>query len=69
MYSSSLPAIIDTDRTNFEKPLINAKFSDGPTALNPGPILPRHVITEVKHVVISTFSNEIRNVPINTRNI
>ena len=55
------------ERTSFEKSVMKAKLSDGPTAPKPGPILPRHVITEVRHVVKSAFPKDTRKVPTKRR--
>ena len=63
VYNSSLPASIYTDRTKVEKSLRTPKFSVGPTSPKPGPTLPRHVMTDEKHVIKSAFSKAIRMAP------
>lgn len=60
---SNLPASIMIDKISFEKFEKKAKFSVGPTKLNPGPTLLIHVNTEVKLERRSTFSILIINVP------
>lgn len=58
--SSSLPANISIINTYLEKIEKCAKFCVGPTSERPGPMLLIVAATEVKFVVKSLFSNEIR---------
>lgn len=67
MKSSSLPAIIYMERNALERSDRLAKFSVGPMAPKPGPMLPRQVITDEKHVIRSRFSNDMTNAPAKIR--
>ena len=69
VYSSSLPAIISSDKISFEKPENSLKFITGPISENPGPIFPRQVMTDEMVVIRSKPLKEMIKEPINTTNI
>ena len=60
--SSSLPAIMQNDKTNLLKPEKSEKFPMGPTASKPGPIFEIAAMTEVTVVAKSLPSNEINRI-------
>ena len=58
---SKRPAIIAKEKTHLEKSLNAAKLPFGPTAPSPGPMLLNVAATELKVVVKSRFSKEIKS--------
>lgn len=67
--SSSLPAIINSDKISFEKPENTLKFITGPICENPGPIFPKQVMTDEMVVIRSNPLKEMIKEPVNTTNI